>query len=277
MPPFLKPYPGPRPPQVDKIWVIVPFSRPENLPRILQNFSRQHFQGKKLILIGNGRAAHQTLQVLQASAEARLNLDSVVWGRSSEHQSHAKNEALAFIKRHGGGFFTTMDDDDWYGPGYLDELAGYAKTYDALGKQWHFVSLGEGLSDPTPQLLFCNRLHVDQDNAWLTGGTISGWAETALPFPVTPGEDLGWCEKMKAQGAKIRGLSAYHYLYRRSYAGAAHTWSATRKAFVKSIQGYGPWEFPLTAEGEIDLAIVIGDKQPTEYRVLGQPRFIPAP
>ncbi len=265
MPPFLKPYPGPRPPQVDKIWVIVPLSRPEHLERVLGNFGRQTFPGKRLLIVENGPA-------LGSVPKDTLCLTIT----SAPHQSHAKNEAVAFIKRHGGGFFSTMDDDDWYGPGYLDEVAGYAKTCDALGKQWHFVSLGEGLQDPAPQLLYCNRLHTDQDNAWLTGGTISGWSETALPFPVTPGEDLGWCEKMKAQGAKVRGLSAYHYLYRRSYAGAAHTWSASREAFVKSIQGYGPWEFPC-AGGEIDLGIITGDKQPTEYRVLGQPRFISVP
>lgn len=271
--PFLDPYRGPLPPQVDKIWVIVPFSRPEHLVRVMGNFARQTFPGRRLLIVENGAAlgsvpSHTPCFVLS----------------SAPHQSHAKNEALAFIKRHGGGFFTTMDDDDWYGPGYLDELAGYAKSYDALGKQWHFVSLGEGgepgdteLSQPKPQLLLCNRLSTNTDNAWFTGGTISGWSETALPFPVTPGEDLAWCEKMKRAGAKLRGLSQYHYLYRRSYAGAKHTWPATREAFVKSIQGYGPWEFPATEAGEIDLQIVTGEKQPTNYRVLGQPRFIPVP
>lgn len=262
---LLTPYPGPRPPQTDTIWVVVPFSRPENYLRVMENFHRQRFIGKRLLVVENGAAV---------GAFHSPSVALVI--QSREHQSVAKNEALAFIRKHGGGYFAIMDDDDWYGPGYLDEIAGYAKAYDALGKQWHFVSLGEGLGDSAPQLLCCNRRYADLDPAtWFTGGTISGWSETAEDFRVMPdSEDITWCEGMRDKGARLRALSIYHYLYRRSYVGASHTWRRDRGRFVAGLQRQDTLEFPLTKEGGIDLGLVTGEAYPAQCRLLGQKHFI---
>lgn len=265
--PLLEPYRGHRPPQVDKIWVMVPFSRPEHLARVRQNFERQAFPGKRLLLAVNGPAL--------AALPGLLNVPSYATTiESRDHQSHAKNTALAFIRKQGGGFFTTMDDDDWYGPHYLDELAGYAKSFDVVGKQWHFVSLGEDISDPPPQLLLCGRRYANKESSWLTGGTISGWAEDAALFPMlSSGEDVYWCDRMRQKGARIRALSIYHYLYRRSYAGARHTWKDSRETFLKTVRPHGALEFPLTDAGEINLEIVTAEKKPRACRLLGEEVF----
>ena len=232
---------------------------------MLGNFARQRFPGKRLIIVENGPAI--------GSVPRPMDCDIL---SSPTHIAHAKNAALDFIKKQGGGFFATMDDDDWYGPGYLDELAGYARSFDGLGKQRHFVSLGDDLREPAPELFLTNRIHQDLVPAsWLSGGTISGWAETALPFRAVQTEDLDWCSRMQAQGARLRGLSIYHYLYRRSYAGAAHTWAQSRERFRDSLKNKDTLEFPLTEAGNIDFDIVTGEKAPTKYRVVGQKRFIP--
>lgn len=259
--PLVTPYPGHRPPEVDKIWVIVPFSRPEFARRVWQNFERQRFPNKQLILVENG------------AATGTLNHSPAIVLRSTAHPAHARNEAIAYIKKQGGGFFTSMDDDDWYGPGYLDEIAGYARSYDAVGKPWHFTSLGEGFVDAAPQLLLCNRTSANSEQSWLMGGTISGWAETAEEFRAVPAEDLDWSDRMRVRGARLRGTSVYHYLYRRSYFGAKHAWRMTREAFLR--MNTQALEFPLTPEGQIDFDLVTGERAPTEYKVVGQKRFIP--
>lgn len=267
---LLKPYPGPRDPQVNKIWVVVPHSRPEHLRRAIENFERQRFPGKRLLIAANGAASDD-----QHWINAGCPRD---WIQTREHQSIAKNEAIAFIKKQGGGFFATMDDDDWYGPGYLDELAGYAKSYDALGKRRHFVSLGDDLTDCAPELLLCNRRYADsEDAAWLTGGTISGWAETAVDYPMMKeAEDLSWCDRMHAKGARIRGLSIYHYLYRRSYAGAKHTYVRERGRFIDGLKNHDALELSMTPEeDQVDLGIVTGEKPPGYCRVVGQRRWFP--
>lgn len=269
--PLLPPPPRIRSPEVEQIWVVVPHSRPEFLRRAEDNFARQRFPGKRLLIVANGAAASDEHWIAAGCPRAS-------WITSREHVALAKNEALAHIRKQGGGFFTVMDDDDWYGPDYLDELAGYAKSYDAIGKQWHFVSLGEGLPSPRPQLLLCNRRYADRDNQWLTGGTISAWAEEAIDFPVlTEGEDIQWCARMQQRGARVHGTSIYHYLYRRSYAGARHAWKSSRDAFLKAVKPHEPYEFPLTAACEIDLGIVSGERPPTHYRTLGYGDFRKAP
>ncbi len=263
---MIAPYPGPRSPQVTCLWVIVPFRRRAHLPRVLENFSRQRFSEKRLLLIENGAAI--------GAAKALGTCVPTMVLESREHQSIAKNEALAYIRKQGGGFFTTMDDDDWYGPGYLDELAGYARSYEAIGKLWHFVSLGEGIGDPLPQLLLCNRRYADQETQWLTGGTISAWAEDAVDFPiVSDAEDIAWSAAMVRRGARIRALSIYHYLYRRSYAGATHTWKGSREFFLRTVSPAGPLEFPLAPSGDIDLEIVTGARRPSELRLVGKGRL----
>jgi len=266
---LLDPYPGPRAPQINTLWVVVPFSRPHYFDNVWRNFERQRFPGKRLLIAANG---------LGSGAESMWRDLGADFIATRDHQSTAKNEALAFIRKHGGGCFSIMDDDDWYGPGYLDEVAGYAKDYEALGKQWHFVSLGEG--DPGEVTFVCaNRRYANLDPAsWFTGGTISGWAETAKDFPVVAeGEDIQWCHAMKRQGARLRGLSIYHYLYRRSYGGAKHAWRITRQAFERALRVGDALEFPLTGMGQIDLDIVTGEKNPTECRLIGQQKFVAVP
>jgi hypothetical protein len=264
--PLLAPCPAPRSPEVDTIWVIVPHSRPEHLKRLHDNFNRQRFPQKKLVVVYNGRALTEFGECAPMQG----------WAFSREHPSLAKNAGIDHIKKRGGGFFTVMDDDDWYGPGYLDELAGYARSYDALGKQRHFISLGEGIEDPAPSLLLANRRYADiESTTGFTGGTISGWTDTALPFLVIPAEDIDWCSRMRSLGMRMKGLSIYHYLYRRSYAGAQHTWAQSRERFRDKLLHRDTLEFPLTESGDIDIAIVTGEKAPGRYRVLGQERFIP--
>lgn len=263
--PLLPPYPGHRSPAVKTIHVIVPFSRPEHYERTLENFRRQRFPGKILYLVENGAAL--------GTAE-REGLTGATVLASEAHPSSAKNVALEYIRRAGGGFFTTFDDDDWYGPGYLDELAGHAKSATVVGKLWHFVSFNEGVPGAEPELILSNRIYANRTAHWLTGGTISGFAEEACLYPKTPAEDVYYCKKMEDLGGTIRCLSLYHYLYRRNYAGARHTWQESREKFLAKQAGQMALEFP-AKDGAVDLDLVTGARAPTEYRVVGQPRFIP--
>ncbi len=251
----------PRSPEVKAIRVIVPFARPEHLPRVLENFRRQSFPDKHLVIVENGDA-------LGACAKAGLTGVTVL--TSEAHQASAKNVALEEIRRRGGGFFTTFDDDDWYGAEYLSELAGYAKSAGVIGKRQHFISVSEGSSDPSiPPLLLCHSpSYADQDSSWLTGGTISGFAEDACEFPRAEADDIYYCARMTRLGARLRALSIYHYLYRRNYPGARHVWPASRERLLHSIRGFRPLSFPLTPEGEVDLEIVSGAKPPASWLVL---------
>ena len=196
--------------ETDFVWVIVPFSRPENLPRVLENFARQKFPFKKLVLVLNGRAKRHW-------AEMRIEVQWAEVLTSDTHQSDAKNTALHEIRKNGGGFTVVMDDDDWYGPQFLTEAAGYARTYDIIGKARHFVS-ADG------NLWLCSREQRGRKQSWLTGGTIACWAENAPEYPrVSYGEDAEFCTRAERQGMRVFGTDVYLYLYRRD-SSLSHAW-----------------------------------------------------
>jgi len=198
--------------ETDFVWVIVPFSRPENLPRVLANFARQKFPFKKLVLVANGSAKR-----LSDGAAPLASWDKLLL-TSDAHQSDAKNIALHEIRKRGGGFTVVMDDDDWYGPQFLTEVVGYARTFDVIGKARHFVSVDGGL-------WLCSREQRGHKQSWLTGGTIACWAENSPDYPrVSYGEDAEFCTRAERHGMRIFGTDVYHYLYRRESA-SSHAWN----------------------------------------------------
>lgn len=203
---MILPTPAPlRDAETDFVWVIVPMSRPENAQRVAENFRRQKFPFKKLVVVQNGRAVGTPMQ-----ADLLLT--------SQQHQSAAKNTALSEICRRGGGFTVVMDDDDWYGPQFLTEACGYARTYDITGKGRHFVSVDGNL-------WLCTREQRLRAQSWLMGGTIACWAEDAPEYPlITHGEDAEFCLAAERSGMRLFGTDVYHYLYRRE-AGSSHAWA----------------------------------------------------
>lgn len=205
--------------ETDLVWVIVPWSRPWLIEHVHANFRRQKFPFKKLVLVANGSEWDSTFgnEVLLAAAS---------WGAtvltSDAHQSAAKNTALAEIRKRGGGFTVTMDDDDWYGPEYLTEACGYARTCDVIGKSRHFMSVDGNL-------WLCGREQANRPTSWLTGGTIACWAETAPEYPlVASGEDAEFCAAAALRGMSIFGTDLYQYLYRR-HSKSDHTWKMSHE------------------------------------------------
>ena len=214
-----KGYRGAPDPQVDTIWVVVPLSRPEFLNNVVCNFTEQKFYGKKLVIVENGDA-------VGICKKRGFQCDLIL--TSDKHQSHAKNTALAEIRKHGGGFWTTFDDDDYYGPDYLTELSGYAKRGDLIGKLFHFIRTTDGFM----------RVQLGQVNVPceiqkpVAGPTISAWAEDCPDFAVVnTGEDTQLFVDMFNKGAKVFSTSPWHFAMIRRESG--HTWKATDEQMVQ--------------------------------------------
>lgn len=198
--------------------IIVPFSRPDRLPAVLDNFKRQHHADKRLIVVENGRA-------LGACKHAGVAPDVLL--TSDAHQAHAKNEGLAWIRKNGGGYFATMDDDDYYGPDYLTEVEAHRKNGTVVGKLDQFVSMGDKL------LLLQGQVEEDgQPIQSLNGPTICAQAEDSVDFPADKpwGEDGDWLEKMRRKGATFWATSPYHYCYRRH---PHSTWPVKDESYLR--------------------------------------------
>lgn len=235
--------------ETNHVWVIVPLSRPENVAAVCENFKRQRFPFKKLLVAANGRAAGDPLlEILERSGAIVITTDP--------HQSAAKNMALAEVRRRGGGFTVVMDDDDWYGPQFLTELCGYARSYDAVGKARHFVAM-DG------QLWLCSRANRNRDYSWLTGGTIGCWAEDAPEYALLKwGEDAAFCHLIQKRGGRVRATDLYHYVYCRDST-RTHAWRVTPEQLRRLESERGALDL-----GPLDYDVVEGLKLEVEGEVL---------
>ena len=257
------PTPAPiRPAETDFVWVIVPFSRPENLNLVLSNFNRQTFPKKKLVLVENGRAVGAA-HGIGIGSDSRHSPAPLVL-TSERHQSIAKNTALKEIRQRGGGFTVVMDDDDWYGPEFVAEAAGYARTYDIIGKVRHFTSV-DG------HLWLCARERALRPARTLAGSTIACWAERCPDYPMDKvGEEAALCNRAERMGMSIFATDIYHYVCRRS-SGGRHTWPITNERLREHESACHALDL-----GEEDLDIVTGAKRDVQT-VLLAPRIINRP
>lgn len=178
--------------------VIVPFSRPNNIINVLNNFYSQNYLNKKLIIVENGLAIGKS-----------YGADKIL--TSENHQAIAKNTAIDYLKSIGESIWTTFDDDDYYGPEYLSELALNIDKAEVVGKHSIFINHYNEmyLIDGLPQNNFTNCLN---------GPTISSRTEYGLYFPDTGkwGEDNGLCEEALTKGYRLYSTSCYNFCYLRT-------------------------------------------------------------
>ena len=199
--------------QANSIYVIVPFSRPNMLENVINNFTQQKFINKKLIIVENGSAVNYCK--LQSFSPDILLV-------SGNHQSIAKNLALEEIRKRGGGYCTIFDDDDYYGPEYLNEIVENSSKAEMVGKTDCFIRLSDG------NLNLClGNLENTYTNG-LNGQTISCWAEDAVEYDTS----AVWCEdnifiqEMMDKGGRAYSVSRWHFAIQRAEMNQ-HTWKAT--------------------------------------------------
>jgi glycosyltransferase involved in cell wall biosynthesis len=213
--------------KASKIIIICPFSRPEFAKSVYDNFLRQDYQNKELIIIENGKAIgawkYPTGTVLQ----------------SANHQAAAKNKGLEYIgDKFKGQFWTTWDDDDYYGANQLSELAENSDKADVVGKLNIFMRASNG------KLRFIDMGAENDFVESLWGCSISSWIQD-VEFPDTGvwGEDLSWIDIMKGNGAKLWATSRYNICINRFHGN--NTWKTTDQNIVNTSKEVFEYDFDL--------------------------------
>jgi hypothetical protein len=191
------------------IYCIIPFSRPGCMKNVVENVKRQTFKEKKVLVVENGDAVHTFPE-----SEA----DFVLRPPCVESAAGAKNAALEFLKeKFGNVFWTTMDDDDYYGPKYMEELVENSDKGDIIGKNSTFMETWDG-----------RMIHLDnfRENARVKkvwGYTISSWTEKVSAFPEKEcGEDNSMLEQATRRGLQVYSTSTYHAMFSRHK--GKHAW-----------------------------------------------------
>lgn len=179
----------------ESLSVIVPFSRPYFFQNVINNFNRQSFKNKRLIIVENGNGIGSF-----------KNTDCILLS-SDEHQSYAKNEGIDWVKKNGGGWWVTMDDDDYYGPEYLTEIANNTKNGNVIGKHGRFF----GNEDYT----FLMLAPENQPQQSVLGATIAARSEDSCEFKKFVNDDRLFCEDMLAKGSIVYATSKYNFVHKR--------------------------------------------------------------
>lgn len=224
--------------------IVCPLGR-DNAAIVKRNFERQEFRGARLVVVENGGGA--------GSCD-RHGL--IPWRvlTSGRHQSLAKNAGLEFLLSDGWAtHWTTFDDDDWYGPAYLQEVAdAFAAGHEAVCKSDSFMRLYDG------RLVFQTLLGEQTEVPGGHGPTLGSRLWQDMPrFSDADrwGEDRQWCFDLHDLGVKFRATSRFHFCYERS-APATHTFPLTDDQLL--AWGFGDkW----IAHGNAS-AIIVGAETP---------------
>lgn len=238
------------------IWMISGLHDPRWSANVLENFQRQEYRDKRLVLVENG-AGIGASRILHLGPRCTLLT-------SDTGPAAPLNAALAWLRAHAspGDWFAKCDADDYYGPGYLDSLLPAIDVHaDYAGRSSLYIKTTENrlwYVEGKPEIHICH------------GPTIAGRISMALDFPVVAdwGEDAEWCIDMYRAGASPHVLAPEHFCYQR-WSDYEHTWPCTDLELRTS------WAAEFIDLGPFDADIVDGVKPRPSGGSLGIAEFAP--
>lgn len=232
--------------------VIVAFSRPQFKHNIIDNFKRQNFSDKRLIIVENGEG----VGTFKDSTLPYAVLES------GQHHALAKNEAIEWIRKHGGGWWACMDDDDYYGPNYLTEIESHTDKTDVIGKQDIFVKQNDDF-----YLLSKNVENTYTDNAVL-GATLAARAENSPELQTVVNDDLLFCQDVIKNGGKIFTTSKFNFIYNRMSGKQAWSVNAEQLAQMTLFVGGTVYKWSM-----VNREIANGTEPISGYEVMEKEEF----
>lgn len=217
------------------ISVLAPTNRPELVRTIFENFSRQSFPMKQLVLITHGYELDQN-HVARLIDEFEVESLQIVRAASDLSLGASLNLGL---QRADGSVIAKMDDDDYYGADYLGDMS-YALAYsraDVVGKRSHYMYLN---SRSTLILRLPEEDHTYTD--FVIGPTImtSKSLLKAIPFEDrTRGEDSSLMRNVLGAGGRIYATDRFNFCQVRG--SHKHTWNVHDEALLATarVVGFG--------------------------------------
>jgi len=212
------------------VLVIAPHHRKRDTVNLLENFRRQRYPRKTLLVIENGELLDDSVCYPHPGD---IDIRTVACGHT--HQSTARNVGLRVARQEfPGSYVVNMDSDDFYGPGYLDDHVDHARPGIVRAKRFGWVftdDLG---------LVFLRGSQVDSHiESGACGGTIGGFLPDLGEYPIVPAsEEYGFLESCRAKGAEVRALSPLHYLYVRSGSKNDHTYRGSTVKLLRASGGF---------------------------------------
>lgn len=207
------------------IWCICPFAREGFLNNVLENFDRQTYEDRRLLVVANGSAykisfGHKRTKLLRS----RTNL------------SDPMNKGLEYLRKRAGkdDWFCKFDDDDYYGPDYLSSIASVAESgANAVARYKVWMR--------TPDNILWT---VDNGDMMPHGPTLASRVDIAEDFPEVQGwgEDGLWVQKMQKKGIVFTRGPLEGFCWLRYQKGHGHSFPLQPRHFLMldvNVDEYG--------------------------------------
>ncbi|UPK46734.1 glycosyltransferase [Paenibacillus pabuli] len=207
--------------------IIVCTNRARFFDNILQNYDRQRYKVKELIIILN----HDSMNLQSYRNRVRNHADVTVY---QVPESISLGQSLnAGITRARFPLIAKFDDDDYYSPYYLKEqVNGLKRTKsDIVGKHSCLVYLGA-----SKMLLVRSPKEKNKHVEFIQGGTLLFKREVLKKVRFTDrsiGEDVTFLRQCRKKGFKTYATSPYNYVYHRRSNKQTHTWQADDQFYLE--------------------------------------------
>ena len=210
--------------------VVIATCRPDNVKFAIENYRKQVYAEKELLLVLNN--AIFDVESIEAQARDLNNVRIVqVDGRVTLGESLNRG-----VEEASGYYIAKMDDDDYYGENYLSDmmLAADFSGAEILGKGTYFVHMK---ASNITALRSVASQHEFTD--FVAGATLTGQREVLreIRFPdCTRGEDSSLLATASKAGCRIYSADAFNTLVVRGTDHQRHTWDIGDSDFLKNCR-----------------------------------------
>ena len=214
--------------------VLMPTMRPENVSRCLDNFKKQTYPNKELVLILNN--AEFDLDAIREHTDLIPNVRVLhVDGRTTLGDCLNRGVEAA-----SGKYIAKMDDDDHYGERYLSDsvLAASFSDAEVVGKGSFFMYFEE---PDTTALAEVTREHTFTH--FVTGGTLFIRADVIRENPfdsVSLREDTNFLHAAAQAGCRIYAADRFNFIRVRARRLSGHADQTPDADFLKRCRAQTP-------------------------------------
>ena len=213
---------------------LMPTMRPENVARCIENFRKQSYRNKELILILNN--ADFDLAAIRGDAESIPNV-KVLYVEGRTTLGDCLNSG---VEAASGQYVAKMDDDDYYGERYLSDsvLAASFSDSEVVGKGLYFMYLeardATAIRSGLPDHSFASSI---------AGGTLFIRTDVAREIrfgSVSLREDKYFLRDATQAGCRIYSADRFNFVRVRGRHTAGHSDPTPDSEFLKKCQDFSP-------------------------------------
>lgn len=198
------------------ISIIVCTMRKDSLENVFENFDRQLYENKEMIIVLNNNK--MSIQQWEKKAKSYENI-SIFQLDENITLGSCLNFAVSKTKY---DILAKFDDDDYYGPKYLSDSIKFLKNADIIGKAASFVYFKKSKTLAIRSPLKENKYVKHMDGPTLI---IKKHVFDKILFSDIPrGVDTQFSKDAISIGFKIYSTNRFHHVYIRSESSENHTW-----------------------------------------------------